>query len=100
MCFLICLQANFNQILSQVEENLRVALCVSPRDSCYVHLPLYPTVFKFASILWFESWPEETLEVIAKKWLDDIPGLSDKLQLNYSNYFKNVHNSMRLYSER
>lgn len=48
----------------------------------------------------FEPWPEETLEVIAKKWLDDIPGLNDKLQLNYSNYFKNVHNSMRVYSER
>lgn len=48
-------QAKFSQILAHVEDNLRVALCISPRDSCYSHLPQYPTIFKFASILWYTS---------------------------------------------
>lgn len=43
----------------------------------------------------FEPWPEETLEVIAKKCLEDIPGLNDKLQGNYLGFLKSVHNSMR-----
>ena len=75
---------------------MHIALCVSPRDATYRQLALYPAVFKYSSILWFENWPDETLETIAKKWLEDVPGFSgDKALNDYVGFFKSVHNYMR-----
>ena len=79
-----------------MRDNLHIALCVSPRDATYRQLALYPAVFKYSSILWFENWPDETLETIAKKWLEDVPGFSgDKALNDYVGFFKSVHNYMR-----
>lgn len=48
----------------------------------------------------FEPWPEETLEAIAKKYLEEMPGLHADLLASYLSYFKTVHNSMRSFSKR
>ena len=43
----------------------------------------------------FERWSDATLEVMAKKWLEDVPALCINQQLaNYLGYFKDVHSQM------
>ena len=89
------MQIKYNQIVQNVRDNLRIALCISPSDIAYSQLPLYPTIFKYSSVLWFEHWPDETLEIIAKKMLEDVPGLNEKKLVDYGGFLKFVHNEMR-----
>ena len=86
-----------------MRDNLRIALCVAPSDGVYGQLALYPATFKYSSILWFESWPGETLEAIARKWLEDVPGfaIDDAADsVDYVRFFKSVHKYMRQVNAR
>lgn len=58
---------------------------------CFIHL---------VDLDRFDPWPEETLEAIAKKYLEDMSGTHSDLQASYLTYFKTVHNSMRSFSKR
>lgn len=61
---------------------------------------IQPDYLFISNIPRFDPWPDETLEAIAKKCLEEMSGLNSDLQTSYLGYFKTVHNTMRSFSKR
>ena len=63
----------FNYFVQRVRRNLHIVLCMSPvGDSFRNRVRLFPSLVNCCTIDWFEPWPEDALERVAAKYLEEV----------------------------
>lgn len=70
----------FNYFINRCKQNLHLCLCFSPIGSTFRNrLRLYPSMVSCCTIDWFEDWPEDALEMVGHKYLENV-NLSEKIK--------------------
>ncbi|KAL6620932.1 hypothetical protein LY90DRAFT_662178 [Neocallimastix californiae] len=69
----------YNIFVSRCKENLHINLCMSPiGDAFRNRLRMFPSLVNCCTIDWFQTWPEDALDMVANKFLEDIDFGDDK----------------------
>lgn len=59
--------------INRCKQKLHIILCFSPIGNSFrTRVRLYPSLVNCCTIDWFESWPEEALEMVAHKTLGEL----------------------------
>jgi dynein heavy chain len=68
----------YNFFIDRVKSNLHMVLAMSPiGDAFRSRLRMFPSLINCCTIDWFTAWPEDALEMVARKFLEDIELDSD-----------------------
>jgi dynein heavy chain, axonemal len=85
----------YETFIERVRSNLHVVLCMSPvGDAFRNRLRMFPSLVNCTTIDWFSEWPEDALQEVALKYLEDIDLGSDAMKKAISNVFVSVHISV------
>ncbi|XP_022099330.1 dynein heavy chain 3, axonemal-like isoform X3 [Acanthaster planci] len=89
----------YNKFVERIRRNLHVVLAFSPiGDAFRNRIRMFPSLINCCTIDWFKAWPEDALEMVAHKFLDDIE-MSDKVQAETVVMCKHFHESVRAMSD-
>ncbi|XP_022247843.1 dynein heavy chain 7, axonemal-like [Limulus polyphemus] len=92
--------ALFNMFLQRVREQLHVVLAMSPiGDSFRTRLRRFPSLVNCCTIDWFQSWPEDALEAVASRYLEDVE-LAPEEREGCIIMCKHLHNTTEALSAR
>jgi len=92
--------AMFNYFIDRIKANLHVILAMSPiGDAFRARLRMFPSLINCCTIDWFMAWPEDALEMVASKFLEEIE-LEASIKHESINMCKHFHESIRITSER
>ncbi|XP_041362756.1 dynein heavy chain 3, axonemal-like isoform X2 [Gigantopelta aegis] len=92
--------AMYNYFIDRVKQNLHIVLAMSPiGDSFRNRLRMFPSLINCCTIDWFQAWPEDALEMVANKFLEDVD-LEDQVRHETVVMCKHFHESVRKMSER
>ncbi|VVC44482.1 Dynein heavy chain, domain-2,Dynein heavy chain domain,Dynein heavy chain, P-loop containing D4 domain,P- [Cinara cedri] len=81
----------FNYFINRCKQNLHICLCFSPIGSTFKNLlRLYPSMVNCCTVDWFRDWPDDALEMIAHKYLNDV-NLSEKIKSSAVTVCKQFH---------
>ncbi|KAK0049220.1 dynein heavy chain 3 axonemal-like isoform X1 [Biomphalaria pfeifferi] len=90
----------YNFFIDRVKQNLHIVLAMSPiGDAFRNRLRMFPSLINCCTIDWFQAWPEDALEMVANKFLEDIE-MDDTMKLETVNMCKHFHESVRIASEK
>ena len=65
--------AMYNFFIERIKANLHVVLAMSPiGDAFRSRLRMFPSLINCCTIDWFMAWPEDAVEMVARKFLEDI----------------------------
>jgi dynein heavy chain len=74
--------ALYNFFIERVRSALHIVLAFSPiGDAFRNRLRMFPSLINCCTIDWFTSWPEDALEMVAKKFLEEVD-LEDEIRTN------------------
>ncbi|CAF4262296.1 unnamed protein product [Rotaria socialis] len=91
--------ALYNYFIERVRSALHVVLAFSPvGDAFRNRLRMFPSLINCCTIDWFTSWPEDALEMVAKKFLEEVE-LEDEVRSNCVLMCKTFHENIRVLSE-
>lgn len=63
----------YNLFIERVKENLHLALAMSPiGDTFRNRLRMFPSLINCCTIDWFQAWPDDALEMVANKFLEEV----------------------------
>ncbi|KAJ1562895.1 Dynein heavy chain 7, axonemal, partial [Nowakowskiella sp. JEL0078] len=63
----------YSQFIGRCKENLHIILCMSPiGDAFRNRLRMFPALVNCCTIDWFQPWPEDALEIVAMRFLEDV----------------------------
>lgn len=63
----------YNLFIERVKENLHLVLAMSPiGDTFRNRLRTFPSLINCCTIDWFQAWPDDALEMVANKFLEEI----------------------------
>ncbi|KAJ3222668.1 Dynein heavy chain 3, axonemal [Clydaea vesicula] len=89
----------YSQFISRCKENLHIVLCMSPIGEAFRNrLRMFPSLVNCCTIDWFQVWPEDALEIVAQKFLEEVE-LTDKTRAAVVTMCKEFHVSARILSE-
>ncbi|PAA63386.1 hypothetical protein BOX15_Mlig017039g2 [Macrostomum lignano] len=92
--------AMYNYFIERVRQNLHIVLSMSPiGDAFRNRLRMFPSLINCCTIDWFQAWPEDALEMVANKFLEDID-MEDDERLQIVAMCKHFHESVRLLSQQ
>lgn len=87
--------AIYSQFIARCKENLHILLCMSPiGDAFRNRLRMFPSLVNCCTIDWFQVWPEDALEIVATKFLEDVD-LTTEVRTNVVKMCKEFHVSSR-----
>jgi dynein heavy chain, axonemal len=67
-----------NLFIQRVRDNLHIVLCLSPvGEALRTRIRMFPSLVNCCSIDWFDTWPEEALLSISKRFLENIPEITE-----------------------
>nr|XP_006007896.1 PREDICTED: dynein heavy chain 11, axonemal [Latimeria chalumnae] len=82
-------------------QDLRVVLCFSPVGSTLrVRARKFPAIVNCTAIDWFHEWPQEALESVSRRFIEEIEGIEASLQDSISLFMAYVHISVNEMSEK
>uniref|UniRef100_A0AAY4BVG2 AAA+ ATPase domain-containing protein n=1 Tax=Denticeps clupeoides TaxID=299321 RepID=A0AAY4BVG2_9TELE len=85
--------ALFNMFLERCRSQLHVVLAMSPiGDTFRDRLRRFPALINCCTIDWFQTWPEDALEAVASRFLEDI-SMTDEARVGCINMCKSFHTS-------
>ncbi|XP_005185418.2 dynein axonemal heavy chain 12 [Musca domestica] len=71
----------FSFFVNRCKRKLHIVLCLSPiGDSLRTRVRLYPSLVNCCTIDWYQSWPEEALQMIAKISLENVRVPTDDMK--------------------
>ena len=90
----------YNFFIERVKENLHVVLTMSPiGDAFRNRLRMFPSLINCCTIDWFQAWPDDALEMVANKFLEELDMEQDmRSQCVYM--CQNFHQSVRTLSDK
>jgi dynein heavy chain len=92
--------AMYNYFIERVKAHLHVVIAMSPiGDAFRNRLRMFPSLINCCTIDWFTAWPEDALEMVAKKFLEEIE-LDARIKSESIIMCKYFHESIRELSER
>lgn len=92
--------AMYNYFIERVKAHLHVVLAMSPiGDSFRNRMRMFPSLINCCTIDWFTAWPEDALEMVAKKFLEEIH-LDAHVKKESIVMCKYFHESIRVMSEK
>jgi dynein heavy chain, axonemal len=92
--------ALYSNFISRCKENLHIVLCMSPiGDAFRNRLRMFPSLVNCCTIDWFQVWPEDALEIVATKFLEDVE-LTDSARSSVVHMCKEFHTDARLLSQK
>lgn len=81
----------FQFFVNRCKMKLHLILCFSPIGSSFRNrLRLYPSLVNCCTIDWYDTWPENALEMVAEKYVSDV-NIPDEIKENVVKIFKNFH---------
>ncbi|XP_046326217.1 dynein axonemal heavy chain 3-like [Haliotis rufescens] len=90
----------YNFFIERVKTNLHIVLAMSPiGDAFRNRLRMFPSLINCCTIDWFQAWPEDALEMVANKFLEEVE-LEDGVRKETVIMCKYFHESVRNMSER
>ncbi|KAM9844002.1 dynein axonemal heavy chain 3-like [Aulostomus maculatus] len=90
----------YNFFIDRVKANLHIALAMSPiGDAFRNRLRMFPSLINCCTIDWFHAWPNDALEMVAHKFLEDVE-MEDDVRLRVVEMCKTFHTSVKNMSER
>ncbi|XP_065937642.1 dynein axonemal heavy chain 3 isoform X7 [Magallana gigas] len=90
----------YNMFIERIRRNLHVVLAFSPiGDNFRNRIRMFPSLINCCTIDWFKPWPEDALELVANKFLEDVE-MSDEVRTQTIYMCKHFHQSVRMLSER
>ncbi|KAJ3242061.1 Dynein heavy chain 2, axonemal [Chytriomyces hyalinus] len=93
--------ALYDFFIERVRSNMHIILCMSPvGDAFRNRLRMFPSIVNCCSIDFFSEWPEDALQEVALKYLEDVDLGSDQVKRAVSNVFVSVHISVVEMSKR
>ncbi|XP_035294723.1 dynein heavy chain 7, axonemal isoform X2 [Cricetulus griseus] len=85
--------ALFNMFIERCRSQLHVVLAMSPiGDAFRIRLRKFPALVNCCTIDWFQSWPEDALEAVASRFLEDIE-MSEEIREGCIDMCKSFHTS-------
>ncbi|XP_026981187.1 dynein axonemal heavy chain 7 [Sagmatias obliquidens] len=85
--------ALFNMFIDRCRNQLHVVLAMSPiGDAFRIHLRKFPALVNCCTIDWFQSWPEDALQAVASRFLEDIE-MSEEIRDGCIELCKSFHTS-------
>ncbi|XP_070569551.1 dynein axonemal heavy chain 7-like isoform X2 [Ptychodera flava] len=92
--------ALFNMFVDRCRDQVHVVLAMSPiGDAFRNRLRKFPSLVNCCTIDWFQSWPEDALQAVASRFLDEVQ-MEDSERAGCITICKEFHTSTRLLSER
>ncbi|XP_070559259.1 dynein axonemal heavy chain 3-like isoform X5 [Ptychodera flava] len=89
----------YNKFIERVRRHLHIVLTFSPiGDAFRNRLRMFPSLINCCTIDWFKAWPEDALERVAHKFLDDIE-MTDEVRAEVVVMCKHFHESVRALSD-
>ena len=90
----------YNFFIERVKENLHVVLAMSPiGDTFRNRLRMFPSLINCCTIDWFQAWPQDALEMVANKFLEDVD-MEDSMRTQCVSMCQYFHQSVRVHSEK
>ncbi|XP_041823134.1 dynein heavy chain 3, axonemal [Melanotaenia boesemani] len=90
----------YNFFIDRVKANLHIVLAMSPIcDAFRNRLRMFPSLINCCTIDWFHAWPNDALEMVAHKFLEDVEMESD-IRLEVVEMCKNFQTSVREMSQK
>ncbi|CAD5122382.1 DgyrCDS10813 [Dimorphilus gyrociliatus] len=87
--------AMYNYFIDRVRQNLHIVLAMSPiGDAFRTRLRQFPSLINCCTIDWFQAWPEDALEMVANKFLEEVD-LEDNIRTESVSMCKYFHESVR-----
>ncbi|KAJ3192416.1 Dynein heavy chain 7, axonemal [Irineochytrium annulatum] len=85
--------ALYNYFIERVKSNLHIVLCMSPiGDAFRTRLRMFSSIVNCCTIDWFQAWPEDALQAVAKQFLSEIT-LSDATRAAVVQMCRHFHQS-------
>uniref|UniRef100_A0A452E4H5 Dynein axonemal heavy chain 7 n=1 Tax=Capra hircus TaxID=9925 RepID=A0A452E4H5_CAPHI len=85
--------ALFNMFVDRCRNQLHVVLAMSPiGDAFRIRLRKFPALVNCCTIDWFQSWPEDALQAVASRFLEDIE-MSEEIRDGCIEMCKSFHTS-------
>ncbi|XP_052236951.1 dynein axonemal heavy chain 7-like isoform X2 [Dreissena polymorpha] len=92
--------ALFNMFVSRVRDQLHICLAMSPIGEAFRNrLRKFPSLVNCCTIDWFQSWPEDALQAVAARFLEEVE-IDDDERHGCIEMCKMFHTSTRELSER
>ncbi|XP_073402803.1 dynein axonemal heavy chain 7 [Dendrobates tinctorius] len=92
--------ALFNLFIDRCRDQLHIVLAMSPiGDAFRNRLRKFPALVNCCTIDWFQSWPEDALQAVATRFLEDIE-MSEEIRNGCIDMCKSFHTSTITLSER
>ena len=86
--------------IDRVRRQLKIVLCFSPVGSTLrIRSRKFPAVTNCTAIDWFHEWPQEALESVSARFLEEIEDLPEQLQRSVSLFMAYVHTSVNTMSQ-
>ncbi|KAG7245081.1 hypothetical protein INR49_023647, partial [Caranx melampygus] len=90
----------YNFFIDRVKANLHIVLAMSPiGDAFRNRLRMFPSLINCCTIDWFHAWPNDALEMVAHKFLEDVE-MQSEIRLEVVEMCKTFQTSVVEMSER
>jgi dynein heavy chain len=84
----------YNKFIERIRSHLHVILAFSPiGDGFKNNLRMFPALINCCTIDWFHEWPDDALELVAHKFLDDVE-INDQIRHHVVNMCKLFHKNL------
>ncbi|XP_063719575.1 dynein axonemal heavy chain 3-like [Symsagittifera roscoffensis] len=89
----------YNKFLERVRINLHIVLTFSPIGEAFRNrLRMVPSLISCCTIDWFQAWPEDALEKVATRYLDDVE-MNPEVRKEVTHMCKQFHQDVRQLSD-
>lgn len=90
----------YNFFIERVKQNLHIVLAMSPiGDAFRNRLRMFPSLINCCTIDWFQAWPDDALELVANRLLEDIE-IDDDIRTQCVSMCQQFHQGVRGLSEK
>ena len=90
--------AMYNLFIERVRKNLHIVLTMSPiGDALRNRLRQFPSLVNCCTIDWFQAWPDDALEMVGFKFLEDVD-MDAQVRREVVSMCKHFHQSVRTLS--
>ncbi|KAJ3342024.1 Dynein heavy chain 7, axonemal [Gonapodya sp. JEL0774] len=90
----------YSHFINRCRENLHVVLTMSPiGDAFRNRLRMFPSLVNCCTIDWFQTWPDDALQIVAQKFLEDVE-LPKDTRSSVVDVCKSFHQNSRALSQK
>ncbi|XP_009290539.2 dynein axonemal heavy chain 11 isoform X1 [Danio rerio] len=87
--------------MNRVRHQLKVVLCMSPvGNALRLRVRRFPALLSCTTLDWFQEWPQEALQSVSLKYLQEIPSIEPTIWESISLFMAHAHTSVKRVSER